>query len=497
MALDLSPFVENIARLPSIPVFVTKIVAMTKTGDIDMQSIAELITNDPALTVKILQFANSPLYGNDHKIENLRRAIVRLGLNTTVNLALSFSLASDIGAEGNSGLHYPLFWRRALLSASAALELGRLTGERALEELFLAALLQDIGMIAIDRLYPDFYVDLGSDQIFHQRVREYEIDRMGGDHAEAGAWLCKHWGLVDRTTLAVEKSHRPTTFVKGDKDGMFLRCVAVSGVAADYMIFGETADAHNQLLIQCQRILELPASKVDDIIECMREHVPEMETLFDTPLTESPSQYALLEDANAALSEMNIKVLRSNKELQSQLKTTVSIPKLSKEERYDPTTGVYSRKFADSYLPDVFNLAERSERSISFMLFEMHNIKDIRKRLSKDEVIEFVATLAKVLEKTVRGDDLVARYSEEVFLLVLTGANDEQAGMVCQRIFTAVSDLEVDSKKGLVIIEPCIGAATHGDICKFRGYEETLDAAIAALHSAKLQRKERIVQYKK
>lgn len=497
MTLDLSPFVENIARLPSIPVFVTKIVAMAKTDDIDMQSIAELITNDPALSVKILQCSNSAIYGNNQKIETLRRAIVRLGLNTTVNLALSFSLVRGIGEKGNSGLHYPLFWRRALLSASAALELGRLTGERALEELFLAALLQDIGMIAIDCLYPDFYADLGSDQIFHQRVREYEIERMGGDHAEAGAWLCKHWGLADRTTLAVGKSHRPTTFVKSDKEGMFLSCVAVSGVIADYMILGETPDARNQLLIQCQRILELPASKVDDIIECMREHTPEMENIFDTPLTESPSQYALLEDANAALSEINIQVIRSNKELQSQLKTTVSISKLSKEERYDPSTGVYSRKFADSYLPDVFNLAERSERSISFMLFEIHNIKDVKKRLSKDEAVEFFATLAKLLEQTVRGDDLVARYSEEQFLLALTGTTDEQAGMVCQRIYTAVSDLIVDSKKGLVIIEPCIGSATHGDICKFCGYQETLDAAIASLHSAKLQRKERIVQFEK
>jgi diguanylate cyclase (GGDEF)-like protein len=131
------------------------------------------------------------------------------------------------------------------------------------------------------------------------------------------------------------------------------------------------------------------------------------------------------------------------------------------------------------------------------MLFEIHNIKDIRKRLSKDEAVEFFATLAKLLEQTVRGDDLVARYSEEQFLLALTGTTDEQAGMVCQRIYSAVGDLIVDSKKGLVIIEPCIGSATHGDICKFGGYQETLDAAIASLHTAKLQRKERIVQFEK
>jgi len=500
MAIDLSPFIENTARLPSIPRVVTRIVTLAQQGEIDMQNIADLVASDPALAAKTLQYANSPIYGNDHKIENLRRAIVLLGLNTTVNLALSFSLTSSIKESQSSGLHYPLFWRRSLLAASAALELGRLAGERALEELFLAGLLQDIGMIAIDRLQPEFYSELQSDQVFHQRVREYEIERMGGDHAEAGSWLCKHWDLADRTTLAIANSHRPTVFAKGDRDGLFVRCVALSGVVADYLIFGETSEARNQLVLQCQRVLDFNLNKIERLIEVMHDKIPEMEALFDIKLTESASQSKLLEEANATLAAMNIETLQHN-----QHKTTVSdknrasTPKLSREERYDAQTNVFSRKFADGYIPDAFDIACRTDRNISFMLLEIGNLKEIQKKVP--DVDAYINDMARALEATIRSGDVLSRFSNELFLIIIGGATRAQATMVCQRIYDAIATLSTPSKKGPlggisnITIHASIGVATHGTEGEFESAEDLLNAAQSALYTAKLKPTNRIAEF--
>ncbi len=495
MAIDLSPFIENTARLPSIPRVVTRIVTLAQQGDIDMQSIADLVASDPALAAKTLQYANSPLYGNEHKVENLRRAIVLLGLNTTVNLALSFSLTSSIKEPRASGLHYPLFWRRSLLAASASLELGRLAGERALEELFLAGLLQDIGMIAVDRVQPDFYESLQSDQVFHQRVREYEIERMGGDHAEAGAWLSKHWGLPDRTTLAITNSHRPGVFAKGDRDGLFVRCVALSGVVADYMIFGETSEARDQLVLQCQRFLEFNTTKIDSLIERMHEKIPEMEELFDVKLTESASQSKLLEEANATLASMNIATLQRSLNKSGNGEEQ----KLSKADRYDPKTNVFSRKFADGFIPDAFDIAVRTDRNISFALIEISNSKEIHKKLAEPDA--FISEMVRVLEKSVRSGDVLSRYSDEQFLIILAGTTAEQAKTVCQRIYDAIALLRSPSKKGPlggtteIAINASIGVATHEKGCEFRNAEELLSAAQGALYTAKLNPEPHIAEF--
>jgi diguanylate cyclase (GGDEF)-like protein len=476
MAIDLSPFIDNTARLPSIPRVVAKIVEMARSGEVDIQNLASLIASDPALAAKTLQFANSPMYANEQKIENLRRAIVLLGLDTTVNLALSFSLTSSLKEQSQSGLHYPLLWRRSLIAAAAARELGRITGERAVEELFLAGLLQDIGMIAIDRLYPDFYTDLRSDQVFHQRVREYEIERMGGDHAEAGAWLSKHWGLADRTTLAIATSHKPVQFSKTDVDGQFVRCVCVSGAAADFIILGESADARKQLYMQAQRVLGLPAAKIDGLISFLLDQIPEMETLFNVKLTESESQSELLEQANETLAELS---------LQNMTKTRGKSRKAEKVDiasRLDPVSGVFSRDFINGYLPDSFSLACRAGRVLSILMIEIRNLKAIKKVL-KDRADTFIAEQANTLKSKLRAGDMISRYNDTTFIILLHDTLEDDTNQIGLRLVEASRAVIIPGQHGRLSAEIVLGVATHGNKSEFKSVDEWIDEANEALQS--------------
>ena len=477
MAIDLKPFIENTARLPSIPRVVSKIVELARSGEVDIQNLATLIASDPALAAKTLQFANSPMYANEHKIENLRRAIVLLGLDTTVNLALSFSLSSSLKEQTHSGLHYPLLWRRSFIAAAAARELGRLLGERSLEELFIAGLLQDIGMIAIDRLYPDFYTALRSDQVFHQRVREYEIERMGGDHAEAGAWLSKHWGLADRTTLAIATSHKPGTFAKTDTDGQFVRCVGVSGVAADYVILGESADASKQLYLQAQRVLGLAPAKVEGLISFLHDRIPEMEALFDVKLTESTSQSELLEQANETLAELSLQNLTHRRN------QTKRAPEISAARRLDPVTGTFSREFINDFLPDTFNLACRSGRVLSIVLIDIRNLSGLRKALG-DEADSYLAGAATLLKSKLRAGDIISRYKDSTFLILLHDTTKGDASLLGQRLLHTMTEHIAQGSKWQRPIELALGIATHGDETEFSSSDEWVSDASAALHCA-------------
>lgn len=80
-----------------------------------------------------------------------------LGLNATLTLALSFSLADSLRGAPASAETVTRVWRRALLSATAARLLGEKKGLQSLEELFLAGLLQDIGILALGAALPERY----------------------------------------------------------------------------------------------------------------------------------------------------------------------------------------------------------------------------------------------------------------------------------------------------------------------------------------------------
>jgi diguanylate cyclase (GGDEF)-like protein len=173
--------------------------------------------------------------------------------------------------------------------------------------------------------------------------------------------------------------------------------------------------------------------------------------------------------------------------------------KLSKEERYDKTTKAFSRRFADGYIPDAFDIAVRTDRNISFALIEVVNLKEIHKRLADPDAI--ISEMAQVLEGTVRSGDVLSRYRDEQFLIILAGTTIDQAKMVCQRMYDAVKTLSQPSKKGPlggitdIGIKLCIGVATHGLGCEFRNAEELLNAAQAALHTAKLTPASPVVEF--
>src|ERR1700742_4116803 len=80
------------ANFPSPPAVAMQIIDLARDPDINVRKVAALISKDPGLSAKVLRVANSPIYSKRRKSDNLRQALVVLGLNAAVSLALGFSL---------------------------------------------------------------------------------------------------------------------------------------------------------------------------------------------------------------------------------------------------------------------------------------------------------------------------------------------------------------------------------------------------------------------
>ena len=129
------------------------------------------------------------------------------GWTGTLNIALSFSLVGGIQEDKSIGLDHGLFWKRSLATAVACRTLGEVTGYSLREELFLPGLLQDIGMLAIDKAEPQVYADIGDRQQDHKYVCVLEKQKIGADHAAVGQWLLKSWRIPEKITRLIALSH--------------------------------------------------------------------------------------------------------------------------------------------------------------------------------------------------------------------------------------------------------------------------------------------------
>jgi len=91
------------SNFPSPPAIALQIVALASDPEIDVGKVAATISKDPGLTAKVMRVANSPLYSKRRRSENLRQALVALGLNAATTLALSFSLVSTYKTGSGAG----------------------------------------------------------------------------------------------------------------------------------------------------------------------------------------------------------------------------------------------------------------------------------------------------------------------------------------------------------------------------------------------------------
>jgi HD-like signal output (HDOD) protein len=148
----------HVTDLPEpAPRVATEILELANDPELSLVQVAGVLSKDPALAAKILRIANSPIYARRRKSDSLRQALLVLGLNATLTLALGFSLVMSLRRDRPHALDYKGFWRRALLAATASSALAEVLGRRDGEELSLASLLQDIGMLALDKIEPELY----------------------------------------------------------------------------------------------------------------------------------------------------------------------------------------------------------------------------------------------------------------------------------------------------------------------------------------------------
>jgi HD-like signal output (HDOD) protein len=85
--------IREISHIATLPEVTLRIIELVEDPTSTAQDLHGVISNDPALSSRILKVVNSSFYGLPGQIASINRAIVMLGLNAVKNIAIAASLA--------------------------------------------------------------------------------------------------------------------------------------------------------------------------------------------------------------------------------------------------------------------------------------------------------------------------------------------------------------------------------------------------------------------
>ncbi len=151
--------VTGIKDLPSLPRLYGLIIKEMQSPDASLKKVGYIISQDIAMTAKILQLVNSAYFGLPQRITDPQQAVICLGTETLKTLVLSIHVFSAFRED----VEFCEFSLADMLKHSNMV--GRLAKEIAkvelddtkiLEEVYIAGLLHDIGKLILLKL-PEQY----------------------------------------------------------------------------------------------------------------------------------------------------------------------------------------------------------------------------------------------------------------------------------------------------------------------------------------------------
>lgn len=296
-----SELIERLRKcndLPSIPSVATKIIDSVRSRVDDVYEIAKIIEQDPALAAKLMKYANSALYGQKRKYQKVQDAVILLGTQNTLNLSLTLNLVNTLQVQQEGRMNYTRFWKRSLLAATYAQSIERNICCTNSGEALLASLLQDIGMLALDRLEPALYSPINDAGDYHDAARAEEQTLLAVDHAAVGWWLLDTWELPETITNAVERSHYPFASTIRSPFTTFDKTIVLSGLMADIWLNEDWSGYLNRALAFGHTWLDLTRRDFLWILGTQSPQASEFEALFNIELLNKKKTDAILEMAD-------------------------------------------------------------------------------------------------------------------------------------------------------------------------------------------------------
>lgn len=219
------------AQLPALPQSAIRLLELSQNPDNGPNEFALPIESDPGLTGQVLRFVNSSYFGFSREIASIKLAITLVGIRTIKNFALWSAVFSLMPNPKCGPFNLKSMWQDSLRRGLFARAMGKAMGMKEdAEELFSAALLQDMAVPLLSKELPEEYSKLLEVRQLGRRLSDLEQEMFGWNHAEAAGMMARSWRLPDSFAKLAETHTQLDALVENSGNNNSCLAVAISAV---------------------------------------------------------------------------------------------------------------------------------------------------------------------------------------------------------------------------------------------------------------------------
>lgn len=264
--------VESINTLPTVPSVLKRLSAVIEKPRITIVEISAFISNDPALTTKVLKMVNSAIYGFPGRIASVSHATMLLGLNVIKGLLLGVSVF-ELMQKTMSGLY-----EHSLACAIASRVIAQKKGMKEPEEVSVAGLLHDIGKVILTLEFAKEY-EAAMSEAQEKRIPIFEAEKsqFSATHADVGSWLAEKWRFPRNLVEVIEFHHRPALAKNAPMEAAIVHMADLLVRARGFGFAGENfVPEVNPMAFE---LLRLSDKDIKDVLQEMEDNMESAEDI--------------------------------------------------------------------------------------------------------------------------------------------------------------------------------------------------------------------------
>ncbi len=160
---------------------------------------------------------------------------------------------------------------------------------------------------------------------------------------------------------------------------------------------------------------------------------------------------------------------------------------LERQAASDSLTGIPNRRTITEFLQSRIAESRRASRPLALLLLDVDHFRLFNEEAGHDEGDEVLKGVAEILRRSIRAYDLAGRYGGEEFMVVLPGADENEAMQAAERIRRRIANLPT---KASADVTASIGVALFPESAEEA--EVLIKTADRALYRAKRQGRDQV-----
>ncbi|MDT8991631.1 HDOD domain-containing protein [Curvibacter sp. APW13] len=205
--MSLKELLQQPFHVPSVPRVVAVLLTELEHPVADLRRITQQISTDPALTLRLLQWANAESVGLRGQISSVSEALALLSLADVKKVAKEAAAGATLKAV--PGISLPQFWTYSLNVAKVSRSLAAVVRQNQ-QAAFTCGLIHGLGELAMHLAMPEDMAALDAKvKPLDLKRAKAERQQFGYCWASVGAGYAQAWGLPQTLVDALEHQYAP------------------------------------------------------------------------------------------------------------------------------------------------------------------------------------------------------------------------------------------------------------------------------------------------